>query len=36
MVMLGLHFMNDVPFREVVITPLVFDAARTQDVEVAR
>jgi valyl-tRNA synthetase len=27
MVMLGLHFMKDVPFRDVVITPLVFDAA---------
>ncbi|MBV8489950.1 MAG: class I tRNA ligase family protein, partial [Candidatus Eremiobacteraeota bacterium] len=26
MVMLGMHFMNDVPFRDVVITPLVFDA----------
>ncbi len=26
MVMLGLHFMNDVPFREVLITPTVFDA----------
>jgi valyl-tRNA synthetase len=27
MVMLGLHFMEGVPFRDVVITPLVFDAA---------
>jgi valyl-tRNA synthetase len=27
MVMLGIHFMGDVPFRDVVITPLVFDAA---------
>lgn len=27
MVMLGMHFMNDIPFRDVVITPLVFDAA---------
>ncbi|HXO17035.1 MAG TPA: class I tRNA ligase family protein, partial [Candidatus Dormibacteraeota bacterium] len=27
MVMLGLHFMHEVPFRDVVITPLVFDAA---------
>ncbi|HEV3091253.1 MAG TPA: valine--tRNA ligase [Candidatus Cybelea sp.] len=27
MVMLGLHFMGEVPFRDVVITPLVFDAA---------
>ncbi len=27
MVMLGLHFMEAVPFRDVVITPLVFDAA---------
>jgi valyl-tRNA synthetase len=27
MVMLGLHFMKGVPFRDVVITPLVFDAA---------
>jgi valyl-tRNA synthetase len=26
MVMLGLHFMNKAPFRDVVITPLVFDA----------
>ncbi|MGC1381124.1 MAG: valine--tRNA ligase [Candidatus Baltobacteraceae bacterium] len=26
MVMLGLHFMGDVPFRDVVLTPLVFDA----------
>jgi valyl-tRNA synthetase len=26
MVMLGLHFMGEIPFREVVITPLVFDA----------
>ncbi|HTU82220.1 MAG TPA: valine--tRNA ligase [Candidatus Acidoferrales bacterium] len=26
MVMLGIHFMGDVPFRDVVITPLVFDA----------
>ena len=26
MVMLGLHFMGEVPFRDVVITPLVFDA----------
>jgi valyl-tRNA synthetase len=26
MVMLGLHFMDDVPFREVLITPTVFDA----------
>ncbi len=26
MVMLGLHFMKRVPFRDVVITPLVFDA----------
>jgi len=25
MVMLGLHFMHEVPFRDVVITPLVFD-----------
>jgi valyl-tRNA synthetase len=27
MVMLGLHFMREVPFRDVVITPLVFDEA---------
>lgn len=27
MVMLGIHFMKDVPFSDVVITPLVFDAA---------
>jgi valyl-tRNA synthetase len=27
MVMLGIHFMNDIPFSDVVITPLVFDAA---------
>lgn len=27
MVMLGLHFMHDVPFSDVVITPTVFDAA---------
>jgi valyl-tRNA synthetase len=27
MVMLGLHFMKEIPFRDVVITPLVFDAA---------
>ena len=27
MVMLGLHFMGGIPFRDVVITPLVFDAA---------
>ncbi len=27
MVMLGLYFMKNVPFRDVVITPLVFDAA---------
>ncbi|HVN68899.1 MAG TPA: valine--tRNA ligase [Candidatus Binatia bacterium] len=27
MVMLGLHFMRDIPFRDVVITPLVFDSA---------
>jgi valyl-tRNA synthetase len=27
MVMLGLHFMKGVPFRDVVITPLVFDSA---------
>ena len=27
MVMLGLHVMGDIPFRDVVITPLVFDAA---------
>ncbi|HKE36657.1 MAG TPA: valine--tRNA ligase, partial [Candidatus Baltobacteraceae bacterium] len=26
MVMLGLHFMGEVPFRDVVLTPLVFDA----------
>ncbi|HEY1975599.1 MAG TPA: valine--tRNA ligase [Candidatus Baltobacteraceae bacterium] len=26
MVMLGIHFMGDVPFRDVMITPLVFDA----------
>ena len=26
MVMLGLHFMENMPFRDVVITPLVFDA----------
>ena len=25
MVMLGLHFMHEVPFRDVVVTPLVFD-----------
>ena len=27
MVMLGLHVMGEIPFRDVVITPLVFDAA---------
>jgi valyl-tRNA synthetase len=27
MVMLGIHFMEKIPFRDVVITPLVFDAA---------
>lgn len=27
MVMLGLHVMEEIPFRDVVITPLVFDAA---------
>ncbi|HMF29694.1 MAG TPA: class I tRNA ligase family protein, partial [Candidatus Cybelea sp.] len=27
MVMLGIHFMKDIPFPDVVITPLVFDAA---------
>jgi valyl-tRNA synthetase len=27
MVMLGIHFMGEIPFRDVVITPLVFDAA---------
>jgi valyl-tRNA synthetase len=27
MVMLGIHVMGDIPFRDVVITPLVFDAA---------
>jgi valyl-tRNA synthetase len=27
MVMLGIHFMGDIPFSDVVITPLVFDAA---------
>ncbi|HEY1868042.1 MAG TPA: valine--tRNA ligase, partial [Candidatus Cybelea sp.] len=27
MVMLGIHFMKEIPFHDVVITPLVFDAA---------
>ncbi|MBV9333596.1 MAG: valine--tRNA ligase, partial [Candidatus Eremiobacteraeota bacterium] len=27
MVMLGIHFMDEIPFSDVVITPLVFDAA---------
>ncbi|MBV9717759.1 MAG: valine--tRNA ligase [Candidatus Eremiobacteraeota bacterium] len=27
MVMLGIHFMDEIPFRDVVITPLLFDSA---------